>query len=62
MTNANTIQASRKFRNRWPCQNLLVSDEGAGAEIVDAAAVTLLVSLKVSVVSSFAEYTFRAIE
>jgi len=59
MTNAKTIQASRKFRKRWPCQNLRGSVD---VEIVDAALLALLLSLKVCVVSSFAPQTFRATE
>ena len=51
MTNAKTIQASRKFRKRWPCQNLRGSAEGAGVESV-AAVIALLASLKCSVDSS----------
>lgn len=37
-TNANTIQARRKFRKRWPCQKLRDSDVGidATAEIAEA--------------------------
>lgn len=55
MTKAKTIQASRKFRNLCPCQNLLVStDEGAGMDTAVAVAVlTLLPSLECSVTSSF---------
>lgn len=60
--NANTTQASRKFRKRWPFQKLRVSPWRAGAETEDIA-VPLLVSLDCSIDSkSVAPATLRAIE
>lgn len=53
ITNAKTMQASKKLRKRWPCQNLRGSVEGAGVESVAAAVVALLPSLTCSVESSF---------
>ncbi len=38
MTKAKTIQASRKFRNRWPCQKFRVSAGCTGAAAAAAAA------------------------
>ena len=61
-TNANTMQASRKFRKRWPCQKLRVSATVAGAKTVTAA-VALLVSFECTVDSmSFDPKTLRATE
>lgn len=62
ITKANTIQASKKFRNRCPRQKLWLSDEG-----IDAATVVveeaLLDSLDCSVNStSFGPRMFRAME
>jgi len=54
MTNAKTIQASKKLRKRWPCQNLRGSVEGAGVDDVAVAVVPLLPSITCSVESSFA--------
>lgn len=60
-TNANTTQASRKFRNRWPCQKLRVSAMGTGATA--AAVVASLASFECSVDSiSIDPKTLRAIE
>lgn len=67
MTKANTIQASRKFMKRWPCQKLrdsapdTVVDTAAGAGVATVA--LLLVSVECSVNSiSFAPKTLRAVE
>lgn len=71
MTKANTMQASRKFRKRWPCQKLRVSAPdtvvetaaGAGAVAVAVTVALLLVSFECSVNSiSLALKTFRAVE
>ena len=62
MTNANTMQARRKLRKRWPCQKLRESVWGVGPENA-AVAVELLVSFDCSVDSiSFTPITLRAIE
>lgn len=62
MTNANTTQASRKFRKRWPRQKLGVSKWDADAATA-ATAVALLVSFDCSFVSvSFTPTTLRAME
>lgn len=62
ITKANTIQARRKFRNRWPRQKLWLSDEGidaATAAVEDA----LLDSVDCSVNStSCGPRMFRAME
>lgn len=42
MTNANTIQASKKFRNRWPFQKFL--DSKMGARLVAVAVATTATS------------------
>jgi hypothetical protein len=56
------MQASRKFRNRWPCQKLRDSDTGTCAKTV-AAAVALFVSFECSVDSmSFDPKTLCATE
>lgn len=61
-TNANTMQASKKFRKRWPCQKLCVSVTVAGAKTVTGA-VALLVSFECCVNSmSFDPKTLRATE
>lgn len=61
-TNAKTMQASRKFRNRWPCQKLRDSDTGTCAKTV-VAAVALFVSFECSVDSmSFDAKTLCATE
>nr|GME13546.1 conserved hypothetical protein [Ipomoea batatas] len=39
MTKAKTMQASKKLRNRWPCQKLRASAGGVGAVSVVTAAV-----------------------
>lgn len=62
MTNANTMQASRKLRKRWPCQMLRVSPWPIAAEIEDVA-LALFTSFESSAVSiSVAPATLRAIE
>lgn len=62
ITNANTIQASRKFRKRWPCQKLRISEWCADAGTA-ATATVLLVSFDCSVTSiSFIPTTLRAME
>lgn len=62
MTKANTIQARRKFKKRWPVKQLRVSvAEGAGTE--DAADATRLPSLATCAASmSLGPRTFRATE
>lgn len=42
MTNANTIQANKKFRNRWPCQKFRDWDEGKDVVAAAAAAASLI--------------------
>lgn len=64
MTKANTIQASKKLRNRWPCQKFRVSDVVVvvppGAAAADMAS---LASFHCSISSaSFAPATFCAID
>lgn len=57
MTNANTIQASKKLRKRWPCQKFRVSDEDSGTATV----ATSLASFHCSSNSaSFVHETFSA--
>ena len=61
-TKANTIQARRKFRKRWPCQKLRDSVDDIDAETA-AVAEALLASDDCSVNStSLAPTTLRAIE
>lgn len=63
MTNANTIQAKRKFKNRWPFKQVRVSevadDTGADAAFV-ANALDSFVCCADS--TSFGPTTLRAIE
>ena len=62
ITNANTMQASRKFRKRCPCHMLRWSPWGVEAETA-AIAVALLASLDCSIDSiSVAPATLRATE
>ena len=57
MTNANTMQARRKLRNRWPCQNL------RGSAAVAWAAAVLLDSFHCSMKSaSLKPATLHAVE
>lgn len=60
ITKAKTIQASRKFRNRWPCQKFRVSAWWIGT--VDAVGVASFDSVHCSIGSaSFAPATLLAV-
>lgn len=61
ITNAKTIHASRKFRNRWPCQKFRASAWFTGAAV--AGGVVSVDSFHCSVIStSFAPTTLQAVD
>ena len=60
ITNAKTIEASKKLRNRCPCQKLRVSGATVGAVVRDG--VEPFVSLHWSTGSASGPATFRAID
>lgn len=63
ITNAKTIQASKKLRKRWPCQKFRVSVGATGAAAVAVSAAAAFVSFHCSINSaSFTPTTFLAID
>lgn len=63
MTKANIMHASKKFRNRRPCQKCWVSDGGAVGAAIAGTAMAVSASLGCSVVSaSFITATLLAME
>lgn len=62
ITKANTIQASKKFKNRWPCQKFRVSD-GCTDAADEAAVAASFASFHCSIISaSLAPATLRAMD
>lgn len=63
MTNANTMQASKKFRKRCPCQKFLVDSAGDGEGNDAVTTVDALGALGCCISSSsVTTFTFSAVE